>query len=187
LTPTSDVLSRATGALGARLASALIALSAIGYLSQSMLTGPRVYFAMARDGLFFRHVAEVATSTRTPVLAIVLQAGWTAILALSGTYEQILSYVVATNLLFFGVSASSLFVFRRRDRRLGLIRAAGFRTPGHPATTLVFILACALVVASSFWAYPINSLIGYGIMALGVPPYVYWSRQARGRSSTRNG
>jgi len=178
LTPVSDVLQRATGPVGAGLAASAIALSAIAYLSQSMLTGPRVYFAMARDGLFFRQVARVSDGSRAPVIAIVLQAVWTGFLALSGSYDQILSYVTSMNFLFFGLSASCLFVLRRRDAASGQA-AEGYTAPFHPWTTGLFVLACAIIVGFSFWAYPVNSLVGYGILLLGVPPYLYWRRTSR--------
>ena len=179
LTPASDVLRRALGGTGAKLAAAAVGLSALGYLSQSMLTAPRVYFAMARDGLFFRRVGQLS-ATRAPVLAIVIQAVWTAILALSGSYEQILSYVIAMNFLFFALSASCVFTLRWRERRGGLGGASGgFRAPGHPWTTGLFILACILVIASTFWAFPVDSLVGYGILILGLPPYFYWRRASR--------
>ena len=172
LTPASDVLRLAAGPLGAQLAAGAIALSAVAFLSQSTLTGPRVYFAMARDGLFFRKVADISEGARVPAIAIVLQAAWTCLLALSGSYEQILSYVIATNFLFFGLSAACLFILRRRG-----VAHIGFRAPWHPLTTGLFILACVLVVASSFWAYPVNSLIGYALMAAGIPPYLLWRRR----------
>ena len=140
-----------------------------------MLTAPRVYFAMARDGLFFRQAGAVSETSRAPVVAIVLQAIWTAVLALSGSYDRILSYVIAMNFLFFGLSASCLFVLRRRETAAGAL-AAGYRAPWHPWTTGLFILACVGVVACSFWAYPVNSLIGYALMALGLPPYLFWRR-----------
>jgi basic amino acid/polyamine antiporter, APA family len=176
LTPVSDVLQRAAGPVGAGLAASAIALSAIAYLSQAMLTGPRVYFAMARDGLFFRGVARVGDSSRVPVISIILQAVWTGFLALSGSYEQILSYVTSMNFLFFGLSASCLFVLRRRDRAAGR-KMDGYLAPFHPWSTGVFVLACAVIVGVSFWAYPVNSLVGYGIMLIGVPPYLYWRSQ----------
>lgn len=182
LTPTSDVLRVVAGPIGAKLASAAVALSAIGYLSQSMLTGPRVYFAMARDGLFFRQVGAVEQASHAPVIAIVLQAAWTAVLALTGTYEQILSYVIAMNFLFFGVSASCIFVMRRREEVTGM-QSEGFRSPFYPWTTSLFILACLIVVIASFWAFPINSLIGYAIMAVGIGPYLYWSRTAKRKAA----
>jgi APA family basic amino acid/polyamine antiporter len=180
LTPASDVLQHVAGPVGAKLAAAAIGLSAIAFLSQSTLTGPRVYFAMARDGLFFRKVAEVAEGSRAPAIAIVLQAAWTGVLALSGSYEQILSYVIAMNFLFFGLSASCVFVLKWREAKAGTPHPQGrFKTPYHPFTTGLFILGCIAVVASSFWSYPINSLIGYAIMALGVPPYLFWRRRGR--------
>ena len=177
LTPTSDVLQLVAGPVGARLAAAAIALSALAFMSQGMLTGPRVTFAMARDGLFFRGVANIGENSRVPVIAIVLQAVWTGVLALSGSYEQILSYVIAMNFLFFGLSASCLFVMRRRERISGISAPEGFRSPWHPWTTGLFILACVVVIGCSFWAFPVDSLIGYGILLLGVPPYLYWRRQ----------
>jgi APA family basic amino acid/polyamine antiporter len=176
LTPTSDVLALTVGPVAGKLAAAAIALSALAFMSQSMLTGPRVCFAMARDGLFFRRVATVSTGSRAPAVAIVLIAAWTAVLALSGKYDQILSYVVSMNFLFFGLSASCLFVLRRREARSG--GAGGFRAPWHPWTTGAFIAASAVIVGFSFWADWKNSLIGYVILLLGVPPYLYWRRQS---------
>ncbi|MBS0295850.1 MAG: amino acid permease [Proteobacteria bacterium] len=173
--PAADVLRVAVGPLGAKLAAAAISLSALGYLSQSMLTAPRVYYAMARDGLFFRQLALVSEGRQVPVAAIVLQAVWTAVLALSNSYEKILSYVVAMNFLFFGISASCIFVLRRREKAAGGPKGeVGFRAPLHPFTTGLFILACAVVVVASFVHDWLSSLIGYAIMAVGVGPYLYW-------------
>lgn len=178
--PAADVLTAAIGPIGGRVAAALIALSALGYLSQTMLTGPRVYYAMARDGLFFKQLAAVTENARTPAISIIVQTVWTIILALSGRYDQILSYVVAMNFLFFGISASCLFVLRRRERAAGgRGPGAGFRAPWHPFTTGLFILFAVVIVVSSFWSKPIESLIGYGIMVAGIAPYLYWRRKAR--------
>jgi basic amino acid/polyamine antiporter, APA family len=180
LTPTADVLGLAIGPAGAKVAAALVAVSALGYLSQSMLTAPRVYYAMARDGLFLRSVGQVSEQTRVPVLAILMQAIWAGVIALSGEYDRILSYTVSMNFLFFGLSGSALFVLRARERRLGAALASpGFRAPGHPWTTGAFVLACVLVVASTFWSYPRESLVGYGLLLLGLPPYFYWRRMGR--------
>ena len=173
LTPAADVLKVTVGPLGGLLAAAAIALSALGYLSQSMLTAPRVYYAMARDGLFFRRFATVSETSRAPAAAIILQAVWTAILALSGTYDRILSFVVSMNFLFFGLTAACIFVLRARDRRRGEPRGSPLGLIG----AALFIVACAIVVISSFAAYPVNSLIGYAIMLLGLPAYWFWRRQ----------
>ena len=124
-TPASSVMRALLGAGGARFIAAGIAFSAFGFLAQSMLTAPRVYFAMADDGLFFRSVAWVHPVTRVPVVAIALQGVWAIAIALSGTYAQVVNYVVAMDCIFFGLTAICLFVLRRRNPE-----AAAFRVPG---------------------------------------------------------
>ncbi len=179
--PATEVMQRALGAGGARLVAFGIAVSTLGFLSQSILTGPRVYFAMARDGLFFRSVAQITRRTRVPAVAIVLQSCWTAVIALSGSYEQILNYVVSMNFVFFGLSATCLFVLRRRESQASPRPASGFRVPGHPFTTLVFIAACWLVVIDTIYKYPMNALAGIAILLLGVPVYGVWHQMKRKR------
>ena len=174
--PASAVMRLAMGERGATVIAAGIALSALGFLSQSILTAPRVYFAMARDGIFFKSVAWVHPKTRVPVVAIALQGLWAIVITLLGNYEQILNYFVAMDCLFFGLSATCIFVFRRRDarRREGNAQTYGYRIPFHPWTTVMFIGACWLVVGSSFYKYPTNSLIGLGIVAAAAPVYFLW-------------
>jgi APA family basic amino acid/polyamine antiporter len=178
-TPASDVVRLALGDRGATWIALGIAISALGFLSQGMLTAPRVYFAMAEDGLFFRRVAEVSERTRVPVVAIILQGVAASVIALSGTYGQILSYVVSVDFIFFGLTGAALFVFRRRspDQRVA------FNTPGHPFTTALFVIACFVVVAATVYNNPVNSLIGYAILLAGVPACLYW--QAKNRRSAR--
>jgi APA family basic amino acid/polyamine antiporter len=179
-TPASAVMERAFGPSGARWIAVGVAVSTLGFLAQAILTAPRVYFAMARDGLFFRAVARLGPRSRVPTVAILLQAACAIVIALSGTYEQILGYVVAMDFLFFGLTAACLFVFRRREpERLGA------RVPGHPWVTALFIVACWLVVVATAVTYPVNTAIGFGILAAGVPVYFLWLRGAatRARSS----
>jgi APA family basic amino acid/polyamine antiporter len=164
----------ALGEKGATLIALGIAISALGFLSQGMLTAPRVYFAMAEDGLFFRKIAEVSQATRVPVMAIILQGAASIAIALSGTYGQILSYVTSVDFIFFGLTGAALFVFRRRDPM-----GAGFRTPGHPFITGFFVLACALVVIATVVSNPRNSLIGFAILAAGIPACLYWQYKNR--------
>jgi APA family basic amino acid/polyamine antiporter len=134
---------------------------------------------MARDGLFFRSLARVNLTSRVPAAAIVLLAVWAGVLALSGRYERILSFVIAMNFLFFALSASCLFVLRRRDAGSRHAHASAL----HPWSTALFIAACVAIVGFSFWAYPLDSLAGYGIMALGILPYLFWrSRSGRALS-----
>jgi APA family basic amino acid/polyamine antiporter len=172
--PASSVMRLAFGERGATIIAAGIAISTLGFLSQGMLTAPRVYFAMAADGLFFRSVARVSPRTRAPVVAVVLQGALSLLIALSGTYEQILSYVVAVDWVFFALTGAALFVFRRRaDGDDG-----GARVPGHPLTTGLFIAAAALIVIATVVEAPLNSAVGLGIMLTGVPVYLLWRRRA---------
>jgi APA family basic amino acid/polyamine antiporter len=178
--PATAAMGIALGDRGATLIALGITVSTLGFLSQSVLTAPRVYFAMAEDGVFFRRVASVSARTHVPVVAIILQSVWTAVVALSGRYEQILNYVVAMDFLFFGLSASCLFVFRRREKLAGKTSTtAGYRVPGHPITTAIFILISWLVVANTIYKYPANSLLGMLILLLGLPVYVLWDRRQR--------
>jgi basic amino acid/polyamine antiporter, APA family len=172
--PATAVMRVAMGESGARLIALGIAVSTLGFLSQSVLTAPRVYFAMARDGLFFRSVAKVTKRTHVPALAIVLQSIWTIVVALSGRYDQILNYVVSMDFLFFGLTGLSLFVFRKREAKPG-DAADGYRAPGHPFTTAVFVLAAWLVVINTIYKYPKNSLLGMLVLLLGLPVYAFWA------------
>jgi APA family basic amino acid/polyamine antiporter len=173
LTPAADVVGRFAGPVGSKLTAAAVAISALAFLSQGMLTGPRVIYALAKDGLFFRLAATVSEKRRAPAAAIVMMAAWTGVLALTGAYDRILSYVVSMNFLFFGVSASTLFDLRAKG-----VGGDGFRALLHPWSTGLFILACGVTVASAFWSFPMDSLIGYGFMAAGLPAYLWWRRQA---------
>jgi APA family basic amino acid/polyamine antiporter len=168
--PASDVMRRALGGPGAAVLAVGITVSTFGFLAQGILTAPRVYYAMARDGLFFPAVGWLHPRTRVPVVAIVLQGVVAIVIALSGRYEQILNYVVSVDFIAFGLTGAALFVFRRRGE------AGSFRTPGHPWTTAFFVTACWLVVVNTVFRYPANTLIGLAILALGLPAYLFWSR-----------
>lgn len=170
-TPASSVMRVALGESGARFIAIGIAVSTLGFLSQGMLTAPRVYFAMAADGLFFRSVAWISPRTAAPVVAIALQGIVAMIIAVSGRYEQILNYVTSVDFILFGMTGISLLVFRARQPQ-----SDGFRTPGHPFTTVGFIAACFLVVASTVWKYPANSATGLVILLTGVPVYFLWRK-----------
>ena len=174
-TPASDVMWLALGERGASFIAMGIAISTLGFLSQGMLTAPRVYFAMAQDGLFFRRVAEVSATTRVPVIAIILQGVAASVIAFSGTYGQILNYVVSVDFIFFGLTGAALFVFRHRDPD----QQVAFKVPFHPFTTGLFVAACALTVMATVWNKPVNALIGYAILLAGIPACLYWQRKKR--------
>jgi basic amino acid/polyamine antiporter, APA family len=173
VTPAYTIMQKAIGGRGALFMAVAISISALGFLSQAMLTSPRVYFAMARDRLFFSWIGWVPQSTKVPAAAIALQGALAVVITLSGTYEQMLNYVVSMDFIFFGLTGASLFIFRRRAPA-----AERHRTPGHPLTTIFFISACWLVVLATFYHYPGNSLAGLALVLLGIPVYFYWSRRA---------
>jgi basic amino acid/polyamine antiporter, APA family len=181
--PASAVMRLVAGEPGARLIALGIAVSTVGFLSQSVLTAPRVYFAMAKDGLFFRSVAYLSPRTNVPVVAIVLQSVWAIVIAMTGKYEQILNFFIPIDFLFFGLTATCLFVLRKRDRseipKQAEFLLPGFRVPWHPFSTAVFVFACWAIVANTLYKYPRNSLIGVLILLLGVPVYLGWRRRQK--------
>jgi APA family basic amino acid/polyamine antiporter len=173
LTPATAVMRASMGERGAWWIAVGIAISTLGFLSQGMLTAPRVYNAMARDGLFFESVGRLSARTGAPVTAIVLQGIAATAIAFSGKYEQILNYEVSVDFISFSLAAGALFLFRRQGRGSGRI----CRAPGHPYTTALFVAACVGIVASTVITDPLNSARGWGIMLTGVPVYWYWNRR----------
>ena len=178
-TPASDVMRIALGERGAQWIAVGIAVSTLGFLSQSMLTAPRVYYAMARDGLFFESVGKLSRRSRAPVVAIVLQGLAAIAIACSGTYGEILNFAVTVDFIFFGMTAASLFILRRRQAGS---ESGIYRAPGHPITTILFVLSCAGIVGSAIVAAPANSATALCIMLAALPVYYYWSRFRRAHS-----
>jgi APA family basic amino acid/polyamine antiporter len=178
-TPASDVMRIALGQRGAQWIAFAITISALGFLSQSMLTAPRVYYAMSRDGLFFASVGKLSRRSGAPVVAIILQGLAAIIIACSGTYGEILNFEVTVDFIFFGMTAASLFLLRRRQT--GSDKAV-YRIPGHPFTTLLFVLSCAGIVTSAVIASPRNSAIALSIMLAAFPVYYFWTKFGRAHS-----
>jgi APA family basic amino acid/polyamine antiporter len=175
-TPASEVMRRALGEGGARLIAAGIAVSTVGFLSQGMLTAPRVYYAMARDGLFFQRVGTLGAKSRVPTVAIVLQGVWASVIVLFFQfYGPVLSYVVALDAVFFGLTGAALLVFRHRQPA----EVKGMRMPGHPVTTGIFVLAFWVLAASTIVQFPRDAGMGVLILLLGIPVYLYWRRAPR--------
>jgi basic amino acid/polyamine antiporter, APA family len=177
-TPASAVMRLLLGPQGGALIAAGIAFSAFGFLAQSFLTAPRVYFAMAEDRVFFRSVAWVHPRTNAPVVAIAMQGVWAIAIALTGTFAQVVNYVTAMDCIFFGLTAVCLFVLRRRAAAQGM-QKVDYAVPGHPWTTLLFIAAEWLVVASTFIHDPKRSFIGLAIAIAGLPAYFLWRAKSR--------
>jgi APA family basic amino acid/polyamine antiporter len=158
----ADMARTAAGESGARFVALLIVVSSLGFLAVVILTGPRLIYAMAADGLFFRRAAELHPRYRTPVFALWFQAVVSLALLTTNTYDQLLSYVVFADWLFFGLTAGALVIVRRRPAPPS---DAVARAPGHPWTTAVFIAVAAGIVVNSFFAYPTQSVIGSVILA----------------------
>jgi len=173
--PAAAVMQQALGRPGTRLISVGIAVSTLGFLSLVLLVTPRVFQAMAADGVFFQRLARLHPAHRTPTGAIVFMGAWAILLTVSGTYAQLLDYVVFGDWIFFGLTVATLFVYRARDRAAGVTAPPGaLRTIGHPWVPGLFVVAAAYVVASSVLANPRNAAIGGGLLLLGVPVYLYW-------------
>jgi APA family basic amino acid/polyamine antiporter len=153
--PAADAMRQALGPRGASLIGAGIAVSAFGFLNLNTLVAPRMVQAMAQDGLLFRRLARLHPRYRTPSGAILVFSGWTILLTLSGTFNQLVDYVVFGDWIFFGLTVATLFVYRRRDGATGA--GGGFRVPGYPWLPMIFVVAAAYVVASSVGANPRNA------------------------------
>ncbi len=174
--PAADTMFVYLGATGRTLITAGIVTSTVGFLGMVILMSARVYQAMAADGLFFRSMATLHPRTQTPVAALLAQGAVALALLLTGTYGQLLDYVVFADWIFFGSTAASLFVFRARDGH-------GIHPPVrawlHPVSTALFVAAAVYVVIGSIVSNPGNALRGALLLALGLPVYAYWNRQRR--------
>ena len=175
--PAADTMEAIFGARGRLLIGAGIVVSTFGFLNLVILVTPRVYQAMAADGVFFASMARLHPRTRTPVVALLGQAIWAIVLLFSGSYGQLLDYVVFADWLFFGATAATLFVYRAREAR-GTIPSVGVRALGHPISTALFLAAAVFVVLGSIASNPVNAAKGTGLLALGWPAYQWWQRRA---------
>jgi APA family basic amino acid/polyamine antiporter len=157
---------------GSAIMAALVMMSSLGALNGTVLTGPRVYYSMARDGLAFRWLDHVHPTFKTPSRAIVAQAVWASVLAATGVYRQLFTRVIYTEWLFFALLAAGLFILRRRTDY-----HPEYRTWGYPIVPLVFIVASLAIVINQVVRDPFDALAGLGMVALGAP--IYYVSHAR--------
>jgi APA family basic amino acid/polyamine antiporter len=172
----ADAATTLLGASGGAAISALVMFSVFGAMTGSILAAPRVYFAMAKDGLLFRWVSEVHPRFRTPHRAIVLQAVWASVLAGTGTYRQLFTRVIFTEWIFFALMAAGIFLLRRRPGY-----APAYRVWGFPWVPAAFVVASATIVVNRLVAEPIDSLSGLALVGLGVPAFYAWRYATRRR------
>ncbi|HEY6214021.1 MAG TPA: amino acid permease [Vicinamibacterales bacterium] len=167
----SDAASAALGPWAGRLLAAVILVSIFSAANGLTLTLPRLFFAMARDRVFFARLADVHPRFGTPAAAILSTAAWSTVLVLSGSFEQLLTYVVFMSWLWFALAAAAIFVYRRQRHA-----PRPFRTPGYPLTPIVFIAAALVIVVNTVVAQPRQSLVGLAFAVVGVPAYAIWRR-----------
>ena len=183
--PAADTMQVIFGPAGRTFIAIGIALSTVGFLNLAICANARVYQAMARDRIFFDAFARLHPRFRTPVVALVAQGAWAVVLVLSGTYGELLDYVVFGDWIFFGLTATTLFYFRRRDALAGTARPE-FVTPAWHLSVILFVAAAIYVVAGSVIASPGNALRGAALILLGVPLYL-WRRRAGLEHGSGNG
>jgi len=169
--PAADVMQQVAGRVGAKVIALGVAISTLGFCNITLVAGARVLQVMGEDGLFFRAVARLHPRWRTPNVALLLLGGWSIVLALSGTYGQLLDYATFGDWLACAVGVATLFWYRRHDEG-----TTGFRVPGYPWLPLLFVGIVAWVVAATMRDNPRNAGIGALLMLAGVPVYVLWRR-----------
>ena len=168
----TEVLMRFAGPHAVTFIAVALMMSSFGSLHASVLANSRIPFAMAREGLFFKSLAQVSPKSRVPVRAIVAQAAWGSVLALSGSYDLLTDSVIFAAWLFYGLSAGSLFVFRKKMPNA----SRPYRAFGYPLVPAAFILVTIWLIVNTFVATPRLALTGVGVMAAGLPFYLWWSR-----------
>jgi APA family basic amino acid/polyamine antiporter len=175
------------GPAGGTFIAAGIAVYTLGFLDLVILVTPRVLQAMAADGVFLPRLAALHPRYRTPAAAIVTQAAWAIVLTLTGTFAQLVDYVSFGDWIFFGLTVAGLGRLRAADARTDgpRARAGGPLVPGYPWTAALFVAAAMLVVVSTIRESPRNAAFGTGLLVIGVPVYLWWSRA--GRVASRRG
>lgn len=163
------------GAGGGRLLAAAVVVSVLGCLATCILTAARIYQPMAEDGLFFRSLARIHPKYRTPAASLVAQGVWATALAMSGTYEQLLNYVVFAVFVFHTLTGAAVIVLRYT--RPGAARP--YRVWGYPWVPILFTGSAGAFVINTLIAQPMESLVGLGLMASGLPAYAWWRRARR--------
>jgi APA family basic amino acid/polyamine antiporter len=177
----ASAVSTVLGAGLAKLVAIAILISVFSAAHSVILTAPRVYYAMAKDGLFFRKLSEVHPRFGTPAFAVVAAASWSAVLAATGTFEQLLTYVIFIGWIWYALAAVSIFIYRKRDR--DAVRS--YRVPVYPWTPLIFILAAMTLVANTIVTQPGRAAVGLGIVCLGAPAYLIWRWGAKEKLQKR--
>ncbi len=175
----ADAVTAVLGATAGKVIAAVILVSMFSAANGITLTAPRMYYAMGRDGVFFARLGDVHPRFGTPAFAIVASSAWAVALAVTGTFEQLLTYVVFVGWIFYALGALAIFAYRRREPD----RPRPFRTPGYPVTPILFVLSAAAIVANTILTQPARAAVGLGITLIGVPVFYVWRARAAARST----
>ncbi len=171
----ADVMEAAIGPVGASIIALIILSSITGTCNGHLMTSPRAFYAMAKDGLFFKSVAKIHPKYLTPHVAILVLAFWGILLSLSGTFEQLFTYVIFGYWIFMGLTVAGVIILRKKRPEL----PRPYRTWGYPVTPILFILSAVFLTANSlirtFW----NSFAGLGVIAVGIPVYFFWKTRPK--------
>lgn len=177
----ADAVSAVLGTAAGKVIAAVILVAMFSAANGITLTAPRMYYAMGRDGVFFARLGEVHPRFGTPAFAIIASSAWAIALAATGTFEQLLTYVVFVGWIFYALGALAIFVYRRREPDL----PRPFRTPGYPVTPLLFVLAAAAIVVNTIISQPARAAVGIGIALIGVPVFYVWRARAARSAAVR--
>ena len=177
----SEAVTALMGPAAGKLIAAAILVSIFSAANGLVLTAPRVYFAMARDRIFFSRLADVHPRFGTPAFAILASSAWAIVLAATGTFEQLLTYVVFAGWIFYALGAASIFVYRRRPAA-----SRPYSVPLYPLTPLLFILAAGAIVLNTFIAQPGRAMVGLAAVLLGAPAYLIWRTKSRSDPQTES-
>jgi APA family basic amino acid/polyamine antiporter len=176
----ATVASRVLGSGGGSLVSLIILVSIIGTLNGCFLTSPRIYFAQARDGLFFRKFAEVHPRYETPGFSILAQGVWAAVLVVTGSYETLLDYAMFAMWFWYGLMVAGVIVLRHKEPDL----ARPYRMWGYPVTPVLFVAIACWFLVNMLRTRPLPSVAGLLLIATGIPVYFLWGRQLNKAEST---
>jgi APA family basic amino acid/polyamine antiporter len=171
----ADAVGALLGPVAGKLVGTLILVSIFSATNGLVLTAPRMYYAMARDGVFFKRLAAVHPRFGTPAVAILAIGGWAAVLAVSGTFEQLLTYVVFTGWIFYGLGGLAVMALRRKEPNT----PRPFRVPGYPVTPLLFVASAALLVGNTLVAQPSRAAAGIAVVLIGTPAFYLWRAKSR--------
>ena len=171
-----EAVAQVLGPTAGKAIALAIIISMYSAAHATVITAPRVYFSMARDGLFFQKLAEIHPRYGTPAIAVLASCAWAAVLAMTGTFQQLLTYVVFIGWIFYALGAAAVIALR--IKRPDAVRP--FRVPGYPVTPALFVVAAAVIVGNTVISQPRQAAIGIGVVLLGAPAYMMWRKKRAG-------